>query len=107
MLYLNNPLDHEQQTSVELVIQANRDCGTTYWDDVSHREVTWNVSDSSLMLIEVTVLDVNDNSPKFQKRWFTAGVTRDTQVGETVINLKVRIVDIDGQDGRQYDSQYS
>lgn len=52
--------------------------------------MTWDASDETLLLVVVNVKDLNDNAPKFSRRRFTAGVTRDTQVAEEpVLLLKV------------------
>lgn len=51
--------------------------------------MAWNTQDLSLLLVEVQITDINDNAPRFTKRWFTAGVTKDTQFGEEVIDFKV------------------
>ena len=54
------------------------------------REITgWDPSDLSLLLVEVEITDKNDNPPRFTKKWFTAGVTKDTQFGEEVLDFKV------------------
>ena len=87
-LGLTQELDRESLATVELVLKATQDCASGRLEGVT--SVPWNISDQSLLLAIVSVKDKNDNGPKFSRKWFTAGVTRDTQPGEEpVIELKV------------------
>ena len=43
-----------------------------------------------MLVTVVEITDRNDNRPEFTKRWYTAGVMRDTQYGSEVINLGLR-----------------
>ena len=87
-LGLIQALDRESLASVQIILKATDDCASGKWEDVT--TVTWNVTDPSLLLVHVNIKDLNDNGPKFTRKWFTAGVTRDTQPGEEpVIFLKV------------------
>ena len=88
-LWLGPSLDRETIQTVDLVIKATQDCDTGYWDHEENRNEAWNVSDITQLLVRVVLLDINDNPPTFAKDWFTAGVTRDTQYGEPVIDLSV------------------
>ena len=94
---LTQELDRESLASVDLVLKATQDCSSGRLEGVT--SVSWNVSDQSLLLVVVSVTDKNDNGPKFSRKWFTAGVTRDTQPGEEpVIELEVCKV----RQGRKY-----
>ena len=88
---LTKELDHEASKTVDLVIKASKHCKSTFWTQPENQNNPWNETDHSLMFVEVLVNDINDSPPIFTKRWFTAGVTRDTQVGEPVLELAVRI----------------
>ncbi len=89
-LGLKSPLDRESLTSVNIVLKATEDCSSGKYDNLGPHFITWNASDPSLLLVKVLISDINDNGPRFTRKWFTAGVTRDTQPGEEpVINLRV------------------
>ncbi len=89
-LGLKSPLDRESLKSVNIILKATEDCSSGKWDNVNPHSVSWNASDPSLLLVKVLISDINDNGPRFTRKWFTAGVTRDTQPGEEpVINLMV------------------
>ena len=64
-----------------------------FWEKEENTDQSWNVSDSSLLLVRVDILDINDNPPHFLKKWFTAGVSKDTQPGTEVIDLSVSCSD--------------
>ena len=81
-------LDRERVNEVELVIKASDDCWSGQLEGLRGLQA-WNYSDLSLMLLRVTVVDVNDNPPKFSKSHFAFGVTKDTQFGQSVWDLKV------------------
>ena len=90
MLWLKETIDREKVPSVSLIIKASQDCLSNQWLE-SDVDIKWNSSDPSLLLVRVKILDINDNPPRFLKKHFTAGVTRDTQHKETVIPLGVGI----------------
>ncbi|XP_071780873.2 protocadherin-16-like [Centroberyx gerrardi] len=48
---------------------------------------------SSTATVEVTILDINDNSPQFQSSSYTADVSEDVPIGSLV--LEVKAVDLD------------
>lgn len=87
-LVLLRSLDREAVGYVMLVVKATQDCWSGYWEAET---VAWNETDTSLLQVQVIVLDVNDNPPRFIRNWFTAGVTRDSQLKEHVIDLKVSL----------------
>ncbi len=89
-LWLAEALDREEVHQIDLVLKASQDCGSGRWELDENMDVEYNSSDLSLLWVQVIVLDINDNAPKFTKKWFTAGVTRDTQFDEPVIDLAVR-----------------
>ena len=91
MLWSVAPLDREQISTIDLVIKASEDCWSGRWELVENQNQAYNESEDSLLWVQIDILDINDNAPRFTKRWFTAGVTRDTQFGEPVMDLSVSI----------------
>ena len=90
LLYLRQALDRETVTTAELLIQASHDCTSGNLENpLNTQSIVYDDANLSLLLVTVTVIDRNDNPPEFTKRWYTAGVTRDTQYGTEVINLGV------------------
>ena len=79
-------MDRELVQQVMLVVKATEDCWSGFWEGET---AAWNESDASLLLVKVEVLDMNDSPPRFVRTSFTAGVTRDSQLKEPVIDLKV------------------
>lgn len=90
-LWLMQKLDREKIPVVNLTVKATESCASEHWERAENRYAHWNESDLTLLWVEVKVIDINDNAPRFTRSWFTAGVTRDTQYGAAVINLAVSI----------------
>ena len=91
-LWLDQSIDREVVPSVNLIVKASEDCWTGIWERPENQNIPWNETDTTLLLVEVKILDINDNPPRFTKTWFTAGVTKDTQFGEPVLDLSVTII---------------
>ena len=85
-LWLEESIDREDIVSVNLIVKASEDCWSRQWEG---RHDSWNISDASTLLVQVIMMDINDNPPQFTRDWFTAGVTKDTQFGEEVLDLSV------------------
>ena len=88
-LYLKSKLDRESVPFVDLVVKASDDCWSGRIEKLELKNNPFNVSDPSLLWVKVKVVDVNDNPPVFVRKWFTAGVTRDTDFAEPVIFFSV------------------
>ena len=50
---------------------------------------TFDSKDNSLLQVDVRVLDVNDNPPRFVSRVFTGGVTTEANFGTTFMKVLV------------------
>ncbi|XP_070543956.1 cadherin-23-like [Ptychodera flava] len=96
-MFLNDILDREETPQYELTIKADNDSN---WDPSSYvfnpeYEIKdpryWN--DTTLQLVIIDVVDINDNPPVFTKNLYTAGVSTDTEYGSSV--TKVEAIDAD------------
>uniref|UniRef100_A0AAR2LPW9 Protocadherin-16 n=1 Tax=Pygocentrus nattereri TaxID=42514 RepID=A0AAR2LPW9_PYGNA len=83
-LSTSRPLDREKRDSFSLQVVA-QDHGSP--------------SLSSTATVEITVLDVNDNSPKFSSSSYTIDVSEDAAVGTPVLDVTAKDAD-DGQNGQ-------
>ncbi|KAM7412774.1 hypothetical protein PAMA_020247 [Pampus argenteus] len=77
-LSTSRPLDREKTAGYTLTVIAQ---------DQGHPSL------SSTATVEVTVLDINDHSPKFQRSTYTADVSEDVPMGSLV--LEVKAIDLD------------
>ncbi|KAB0365705.1 hypothetical protein FD754_009861 [Muntiacus muntjak] len=80
IIILEHPLDREQQSSYTLSVQAT---------DQSPGRVL-----SSLATVSITVLDVNDNPPVFERRDYLVSVPEDTSPGTQVLAVFATSKDI-------------
>ena len=80
IVVLERPLDREQQSSYTLRVQAT--------DQSPGRAL------SSLATISITVLDVNDNPPVFERRDYLVSVPEDTSPGTQVLAVFATSKDI-------------
>ncbi|CAJ1065106.1 protocadherin-16-like [Xyrichtys novacula] len=78
VLSTSRPLDREKKASYRLTVTAQ---------DQGQPPL------SSTTTVEVTVMDMNDNSPKFQSSSYTADISEDVPIGSLV--LEVKAVDLD------------
>ncbi|CAH1794571.1 unnamed protein product [Owenia fusiformis] len=96
ILTLQNSIDRETTALVTLIIKANekqllsdgiRTCDN---QEFVNKSIEFNEEDTSLLKVQVEILDIDDNPPKFTKtgKYFTAGVTKDTQAGEPILDFK-------------------
>ena len=84
VLYIGSPLDRENTPQYMLNISAS-DCG-------SRRQ-------TSLTVIHINVLDVNDNSPVFEKDQYGVELLENITGGQTVVLLKATDLD-EGDNGK-------
>lgn len=54
-------------------------------------KVLYKSTDSSLLLVRVQIVDVNDNAPIFVQPLFIGGVQYDTKIGSRVTRIKVKV----------------
>ncbi|KAI4894375.1 hypothetical protein NFI96_017390, partial [Prochilodus magdalenae] len=83
-LSTSRPLDREKRDSYFLEVVA-QDHGSPAL--------------SSTATVEITVLDVNDNSPKFSSSSYTVDVSEDAAVGSLVLDVTAKDAD-DGENGQ-------
>ncbi|XP_066507713.1 protocadherin-16-like [Hoplias malabaricus] len=83
-LSTSRPLDRERKNSYSLEVVA-QDQGSP--------------SLSSTATVEITVLDVNDNSPKFSSNSYTVDVSEDAAVESSVLDVTAKDAD-EGQNGQ-------
>ncbi|CAN7993536.1 unnamed protein product [Ixodes hexagonus] len=81
-------LDREEEANYTLLVQASDDCFH------EPRPVArFDPRDNTLLQVQISVLDVNDNPPRFVSPVFTGGVTMEADFG--VVFMAVRAVDLD------------
>ncbi|XP_063975231.1 cadherin-23 isoform X2 [Diachasmimorpha longicaudata] len=81
-------LDREQQQEYLLMIKATEDCNT-----LPMNQSFASQADNTLLKVNITVSDVNDNPPKFLNRVFTGGVTTAADFGTQFMHLKALDLD--------------
>jgi hypothetical protein len=52
----------------------------------------YDANDISLLKVKVIVQDVNDNAPKFLKKFYQIGVTSDTDYGDIILDSYVTFI---------------
>ncbi|CAD5123767.1 DgyrCDS12075 [Dimorphilus gyrociliatus] len=92
ILMINKKLDRERVNMVDLVVKADPDCFTNKWQNAS---LTFNISDSTELLVHILIQDINDNPPFFVKSSFVAGVSKESEFGSEVLNLQTVSIDYD------------
>ncbi|GFO23560.1 cadherin-23, partial [Plakobranchus ocellatus] len=102
-LCLNTSLDREATPFVNIVIQALEDCYRT--DIVTEKILPLEEGElypsmfrptyPDRLWIEIKVLDLNDNDPKFKSKDLALGVTRVTQFGRFILDLRADVTDGD------------
>lgn len=83
-LSTSRPLDRERKSSYILEVVAQDHGSSTL---------------SSTVTVEISVLDVNDNSPKFSSSSYTIDVSEDAAVGSVVLDVTATDVD-EGENGQ-------
>ena len=84
------PLDRELQSNHSLIIRATEDCSRKP-DNVTE----FDPSDDTLLKLNIYVTDVNDNSPVFDQRVFTGGVSTDLEFGARFMSVSATDLDAD------------
>lgn len=78
-------LDREEQDNYTLIVQASDDCFH------EPRPVTrFDPKDNTLLQVEISVIDINDNPPRFVSDVFTGGVTMEADFGAVFMAVRVR-----------------
>ncbi|XP_055876010.1 cadherin-23-like isoform X3 [Biomphalaria glabrata] len=104
MLCLNQTLDRESNPFINIVIQALDDCFKTVTTDKIYPfekgqlyPSMFRPTNTDKLWIEVQVQDVNDNPPQFKSKELTLGITRVTQFGKFIMELKDVVEDRDSE----------
>ncbi|XP_046351403.2 cadherin-23-like isoform X2 [Haliotis rufescens] len=102
-LCLKKKLDREQLKSTHLIIQASPFC----YEDIKPKTFVrpapgeqpqgYDSSDLTLLWVNVTIKDINDNPPQFNRKDLVLGVTRSTQFGQIIFELKTEVTDKDSR----------
>jgi hypothetical protein len=100
-------LDREKRERYEVIVKASEHCSCS--DDqiesssssnsscnLLKNNNTFDPNDISQLRIKIVVLDVNDNVPKFTKRFYQLGVTSDVEFGEVILDSYVSDLDSTG-----------
>ncbi|XP_053680882.1 cadherin-23 [Anopheles nili] len=91
-LTVEKELDREQMALFRLNIQASEDCTNI------NRSLEMSGHPGNLLKATVYVNDINDNSPVFESKIFTGGISTSSQFGATILRLKANDAD-DGLNG--------
>lgn len=91
----NVTLDREQTASTNLVVRATDNCYEASVPEVmapsgSNAPPLYSSTNASYLWVKVMVDDVNDHQPVFARADLAVGLTRTTQFGAIIYNLKVR-----------------
>uniref|UniRef100_A0A182PGR0 Cadherin domain-containing protein n=1 Tax=Anopheles epiroticus TaxID=199890 RepID=A0A182PGR0_9DIPT len=91
-LTVEKELDRENKSMYKLHIKASEEC--------THANLTSETEGHSGNLLKATIYinDINDNSPVFESKIFTGGISTSSQFGATILQLKATDKD-DGLNG--------
>ena len=89
-LYLSGHIEADKSQVFNLVVKATDDCWSGFWEIDENRNVVWNASDSSLLLVQVAFQEHVCAGPKFLNTWFHVGICPPyTQLGDTLLEMMV------------------
>lgn len=77
-------LDREEQETHILLIKASEDC-----TNLPTNQSFFDALDNTILKVIVSIVDINDNSPKFIHRVFTGGVSTSANFGHQFMSIKV------------------
>ena len=77
-------LDRESKDKYEIIVKASENC-----DAVPANQSSFNEEDDTTLKVEINVVDINDNEPKFVRKTFTGGVTTDADFGTKFMSIEV------------------
>ncbi|XP_071105348.1 cadherin-23-like [Haliotis cracherodii] len=94
-LCLNHKLDREEKDLINLIIKVSKDCSLNE-SPQNPFHPPFNISDTSLLHVEVNVEDINDNPPVFADGGeLSTGILYDVNKKELVYDLKIDVTDKD------------
>ena len=91
-LMINQVLDRELRSNYHLIIKATEECVNPLDED---EVFDANITDSSLLKINIFVNDVDDNPPEFIERVFTGGISTDNDYGTALMTVQAIDPDVD------------
>ncbi|XP_055954484.1 cadherin-23 [Patella vulgata] len=102
ILSLIGCLDRERKAKVNLVIQASRYCSQKPPVTSNKKEdftatcpPEYDPENNTLLWVQIEVIDVNDQPPKFKQNELTAGFLYDVEFGTIVKELREEVTDDD------------
>ncbi|KAF5278616.1 hypothetical protein FQA39_LY00658 [Lamprigera yunnana] len=87
-LYTNKVLDREQVEEYDMIVLANNE-PDFYLTSMEQNRILYNETEVSdrLATVKVTVTDVNDNAPVFEKTVYYAAVNSNAEINSFVLNI--------------------
>ncbi len=81
-LLFNRELDREERSEYTLTVKATEECLSP-----PPARQRFRSNDDSLLLVRVSVVDIDDNSPRFSKDVFTGGISTDAEFGAAFMRV--------------------
>ncbi|CAF0900840.1 unnamed protein product [Brachionus calyciflorus] len=93
-------LDRETKDKYELILKSSEYCNCI--DDASKdgckfltiTHENFNPNDPSLIRLKIDVDDINDNKPKFDRKFYQIGITSDIDFGDIILESSVSDLDL-------------
>ncbi len=93
-LMVNKELDREVRSEYILVVKATEECINPL-DESKDNNVTMDFNDDTLLMVKVSVNDIDDNAPQFAKKIFTGGIATDNDYGSVIMTVHASDPDVD------------
>ncbi|ESO87057.1 hypothetical protein LOTGIDRAFT_154544 [Lottia gigantea] len=101
-LCVQKSIDREVVPYTYLVIKASSNCYETITPTVIPGDSTvppeYVETDLTLLWVNVSIADINDNKPKFKRSELLLGITKTIQFGTFIYNLKNEVKDLDSSE---------
>jgi len=96
VLVPNINLDRETREKYEVIVKASEYCSCNDELDCENLHLsndTFDFNDITQLKVKIILEDINDNAPKFQKKFYQIGISSDINYGETVLDSFVADLD--------------